>query len=182
MPPSLGSVKRALMYNDPSSTNRRLSLYITSENSSGNLTRTNNTIKQNLKSWLNKSKMLNDNIDIFDAIIINIGFSYEIIVDPTRDKNMVLNNVQSALEEYTAEKMYISEPFYLTTIYNVINKVPGVVDTTKVEPILKLGPTYSGAPVSIDELKSKDGTYLKAPKNVIYEIKFPTRDIRGTAK
>lgn len=181
MPPSLGSVKRASMHNDPSSTNRRLSLYVISADQNDNLITTNSTIKQNIKTWLNKSKMLNDNIDVYDAIIINLGFDYEVIVDPTRDKNLVLNNVQRSLEEYVSDKMYIGEPFYITNIFNVINKVSGVIDTTKVTPILKLGANYSGAPISIDEMKSKDGTYLRAPKNVIYEVKFPRTDIRGTA-
>ena len=181
MPAQFGSVKRASIINDPSSSNRRLSVYIVSEDSSGNLIQCNSTLKENIKVWLNKNKMLNDNIDIYDAKILNIGFDYEIIVHPTRDKVEVLNSVNQKLTTEMANKMYIGEPFYITNVLNIINKVDGVVDTLKVTPKLMEGSNYNTAPVSIDEMKSMDGTYLKAPRNVIFEIKNFSTDIRGTA-
>ncbi len=182
MPPSFGSVKRASVINDPSSSNRRLSVYTISENSSGNLIQSNSTLKENIRTWLNKNKMLNDNIDIYDAKIMNLGFDYEIIVHPSKDKTEVLNSVQARLVREMSEKMYIGEPFYITNIFNIINKVDGVVDTTKVEPVLKTGTGYSSAPVGIDDIKSEDGTYLKAPRYVIFEIKNFNTDVRGSAK
>ena len=181
MPKVFGSIKRAAIINDPSSSNRRISLYIVSADSNGNFVTTNSITKQNLKQWLNKNKMLNDNIDMYEAKIINIGFDYEIIVDPTRDKTEVLNSVNRKLRTEMSEKMYIGEPFYLTKIFNTINKVDGVIDTTKVTPMLKLGSNYSNPPITIEDVKSKDGTFLKAPKNAVYEIKFFNSDIRGTA-
>jgi hypothetical protein len=181
MPPSFGSIKRTAVVNDPSSSNRRLSVYVTSEDENGYLIESNSTIKQNVKSWLNKNKMLNDNIDIYDARIVNIGFDYEIIVHPTKDKIEVLTLVNQKLKSELSNKMYIGEPFYLTSIYSIINKVPGVIDTTKVTPILKTGANYNSAPVTIEEMKSMDGTYLRAPRNVIFEIKLFNSDIRGAA-
>ena len=125
--------------------------------------------------------MLNDNIDIYDARIINIGFDYEIIVDPSRDKMQVLNSVNQLLKSEFSNKMYIGEPFYITNVYNLINKVPGVVDTTNLRTKIKTGSSYSPIIISINDVKSNDGTYLKAPKNAIFEIKFPNTDIKGAA-
>ena len=181
MPANFGAIKRASVINDPSSTNRRLSVYVVSEDENGNLVTSNPTIKQNVKSWLNKNKMLNDNIDIYDAKIVNIAFDYEVIVHPNKDKFEVLNLVNQTLAREMSSKMYIGEPFYMTNIYNIINKVDGVIDVTKVTPYLKDGTSYSTAAVTIQEMKSADGTYLKAPRNVIFEIKFFNTDIRGTA-
>jgi hypothetical protein len=181
MPANFGSIKRASVINDPSSSNRRLSVYVISEDASGNLVKSNMTIKENVKVWLNKNKMLNDNIDMYDARILNIGFDYEIIVHPSMDKIEVLNSINRALKREMFNKMYIGEPFYITNVYNIINKVDGVVDTTKVMPILKTSIGYSSAAVSIEEMKSADGTYIQAPKNVIFEIKDFDKDIRGTA-
>jgi len=181
MPPSFGAVKRASVINDPSSSNRRLSIYVVSADNQGNFVSTNSTTKENLKQWLNKNKMLNDNIDIFDGKILNIGFDYEIMVHPTKDKVEVLNAVNRKLETELRNKMYIGEPFYLTNIFSIINRVDGVVDTTKVTPVLKNTTGYSSAPVSIEEMTSPDGTFLKAPKNVVFEIKYLNSDIRGTA-
>ena len=53
MPAQFGSVKRASI-NDPSSSNRRLSIYLVSEDLSGNLTQCSSTLKENVKVWLNK--------------------------------------------------------------------------------------------------------------------------------
>ena len=181
MPPKYGSVKRVTVYNDPSSTNRRLSVYVVSSDSTGNLIETNSTIKGNMRTWLNKNKMINDNIDIYNALIINIGFDYEIIVDPTRDKIQVLNSVQRRLVSEMSEKMYIGEPFYMTNIFNIINKVDGVVDTSRVTPVLKSGSGYSSIQIPIEQMKSMDGTYLKVPKNCIIEIKNFNTDVRGSA-
>jgi len=181
MPPGFGSIKRAAVINDPSSSNRRLSIYVISEDSNGNLIASNSTIKQNVKSWLNKNKMLNDNIDVYDTTILNIGFDYEIMVHPTKDKIEVLNAVNARLRNELSNKMYVGEPFYLTNIYSIINKVDGVVDTTRVIPVIKDGTGYNSAPVTIEEMKSNDGTYLKAPRNVIFEIKNLNADIKGMA-
>lgn len=181
MPPSYGAVKRASIVNDPSSTNRRLSLYLISEDENGFLVAPSATLKENAKAWLNKNKMLNDNIDIYNAVISNIGFTYEIIVHPTKDKLQVLNQVNLELRRNLQDKMYIGEPFYLTNIYNIINKVDGVVDTTRVTPQLIEEDGYNIASVTIEEMKSADGTYLRAPRNVIFEIKNFDQDIRGTA-
>ena len=181
MPANLGSIKRASVVNDPSSSNRRLSVYVISEDGFGNLTIPSQALKENLKEWLNMNKMLNDNIDIYDAKIINIGFDYEIIVHPSRDKLSVLNDVQLKLEKYMQEKMYIGEYFSITNIYNLINKVPGVVDTISVKPLLKTGVGYQSHPISIEEMKSNDGMSLKCPRNCIYEIRNFSSDIKGAA-
>jgi hypothetical protein len=71
MPAKFGTIKRACVYNDPSGTNKRMILYVTSMNTSGNLIKTSDTIKSNLKIWLQKNKMIADAIDVYDAKIIN---------------------------------------------------------------------------------------------------------------
>jgi hypothetical protein len=47
--------------------------------------------------------------------------------------------------------------------------------------VIKDGTGYNSAPVTIEEMKSNDGTYLKAPRNVIFEIKNLNADIKGMA-
>ena len=181
MPSKFGSVKRASIINDPSSTNRRLSLYVVSEDSSGNLVPTNSTIKQNIKQWINGYKMMGDNLDIYDTKIINLAFDYKISVDPTKDKVTILNTANQRLIQEFQNKMYIGEPFYLTNVFNILNKIEGVVDTISVTPFIKSSGVYSSLSLGIDDIKSPDGTFLKCPKNAIFEVKFPSQDIRGSA-
>lgn len=181
MPSSLGSVKRVSVVNDPSSTNRRMSMYVISSDASNNFIQSNSTIKQNIKTWINKVKMLNDNIDIYDAKIINLGFDYDVVVDPTYDKSMVLNNISLTINQYVSEKMHIGEPFKILNIMNMINKVKGVADCQKITPKILTGANYSNSSAPIRDLLSKDGSYLMCPVNAVFEIKFPNKDIKGTA-
>lgn len=182
MPPKFGSIKRASVINDPSSSNRRLSLYVASVDNSGNLVLANDTLKQNTKTWLNANKMLNDSIDIYDPYIINIGFTFYVSVDSSYDKQSVLNNCFSSLSTMFAEKMYIGEPLYISKIYKELNKVDGVIDAQNVVFNVKNTANYASSPISLQELVSNDGTYLNTPKNAILELKFPNLDIRGVAK
>ena len=73
MPPSFGSVKRCSASQDNDEFKRNINLYIISENSNGNLIPSNSIIKENLKTWINRYKMINDTIDILDAKIVNLG-------------------------------------------------------------------------------------------------------------
>jgi hypothetical protein len=60
--------------------------------------------------------------------------------------------------------------------------VPGVIDTSKVEVVQKTGTNYADLKFNISSSYTDDKRYIKIPKNVIYEIKFPNDDIRGTIK
>jgi hypothetical protein len=76
--------------------------------------------------------------------------------------------------------MEIGESFSIAKVYNVLNKLNGVLDTTSVKVNSKIGGIYSNASLNLDKLLTYDGKYVKAPKNVIYEIKYPLVDIKGT--
>jgi hypothetical protein len=86
----------------------------------------------------------------------------------------------AALREYFSDQLYIGEPIYITKLYGILGKVEGVSDVRKVEVYQKVGGSYSGTRINFDEALSRDGTYIKTPKNVIMELKFPNTDIKGT--
>ena len=180
MPPSLGRVSRVNVVNDPSGINKRLAMYVISKDSFDNFTQTNNTIKSNLKVWLNKNKMLTDQIDIFDARIINIGFNFKYTSEAAYSKTQVQADVNTAVRNLFVEKLYIGEPIYVNKIYQTINRVKGVVDTLKVTPLIKNSANYSNLGLEIEDILSKDGTYLKCPKNCVFEVKFLSSDLKGT--
>jgi hypothetical protein len=181
MSPQFGSVKRASIVNDPGGTNRRLALYIVSEDQNEYLVKTNDTIKSNLKTWLQKNKMINDGIDIYDAVIINIGFSYEFVVDPQYNSLSVMADVDANLKNLLSEKFYVGEPFYINKIYSTINRTTGVVDTIKVTPEIKTGGSYSSMSLDIEDILSEDGSFIRTPNNVVLEIKLFDQDVKGTA-
>ena len=181
MPAKFGTVKRVAVIQDKDSAKRNLNLYIVSSTTNGELTLSSDSLKQNLKTWLSKYKMLNDTVDILDATIVNIGLKFQVITDLTKDTNIVLNNCIVAVKSQLQEKLNIGEPFYLTDVYKTLNAVNGVMDTTKVEVFQKTGEGYSSSQFSVYDNLSKDGRYLSVPENVIVEIKDLDNDITGEA-
>ena len=182
MPKKFGSLKRVNVINDPSATNRKLAMYVISQDSDGHLSLSNDRIKANLKTWLTRYKGINDQIEIFDAEIVNFGINFEVSVDPRFNKEETVNLAIKNLKDKYDNKFYIGEPIYLTDISNVLSKTRGVIDVSKVEVINKKNGSYSTTPIQLNKILSRDNTYYKTPKNVVMELKFPSKDIKGKAK
>jgi hypothetical protein len=181
MPAKFGAVKRVAVAQDLDSSRRNINLYVCSVTTDGELTLASDSLKQNLKTWISKYKMLNDTVDILDPVIVNLGLNFEVITDLTKDTNIVLNTCLTALKTSLNEKLNIGEPFYLTDIYKTLNAVPGVVDTKNVIVYQKTGDGYSSSQFSVDDNLSKDGRYLSVPENTIIEIRDLDNDITGVA-
>jgi len=181
MPSKFGSVKRCNILQDLDSFKRNLNIYVLAEGADGNLDLATSTLKQNIKTWLGQYKMINDTIDILDGSIINFGINFEIIVDNDKNKFDVLNSCISTLASLYRSPLTFGQQLKITDIYKTLNNVVGVVDSKNVRITFKTGGNYSlaGALTSVHELMSADGRYLAAPKNVVYELKFSTQDIRG---
>ena len=182
MPAKFGSLKRISVQRDPDSLKRNLNMYVLSVNEREELTATNTTIKNNLKTWLNNYRMMNDTIDILDPYIINIGISFIIKADIGADKYVVLNAAIEALKQKYRTHFYIGEPLYISDIYQELKKTTGVLDVLKVKLTNPQGTNYSSTKINIDQNISPDGTYLITPKNAILELKFPATDIKGKCK
>ena len=179
MPEKFGAIKRCRIVRDPDSLKRNLNLYIMSENSFRKLTAANTTIKENLKTWLSRFKMINDTIDILDAKIANIGIEFEIVAGDQENRFDVLSNCVAAVRDRFRQSLYIGEPLYISELYSILNKVRGVVDTKNVKVVQKIGSSYASIALDVDSLTSADGRYLSVPENVVLEIKFPDNDIKG---
>ena len=182
MPGKFGSIKRASVQKDPDSLKRNLNMYVVSENHYGKLTATNSTIKQNLKTWLNNYRMINDTIDILDPYIINIGIEFVIKVLPTADRNAAITECSRRLSAKFARNYFIGEHFQISSIYSELKKSRNVLDVVKVRLVSKSGAQYSYVNFSINENLSPEGDYLMCPKNAIFEIKFPSVDIKGKTR
>jgi len=180
MPAKFGRVKRCFITQDNDSFKRNINLYIISQDNNGFLASSNSTLKENLKTWLSQYKMINDTIDVLDATIVNVAIDFNIVANPDYDKIDVLNSALTTLQAEFIKKLEIGESFPIAKIYNILNKLTGVQDTTNVKVSAKIGGFYSNASLNLDKMITYDGKYIKAPKNVIFEVKFPTADIKGT--
>ena len=179
MPAKFGSIKRCSIQKDPDSQKRNLNAYVVSEDPQQKLTQTNRTIKDNIKTWLNHYRMINDTIDILDTFIINIGINFVVKPEPGADKFKVLNDCVTALSREYSTPLFIGEHLEISKIFSTLNDVAGVNDVVKAQIINKNSSNYSNVFFSISENMSPDGDKLICPKNAIFEMKFPEVDIKG---
>ena len=182
MPSKFGSIKRCNILQDPDAMKRNLNISVVSEDSNGNLAKTNDTIKNNLKNWLNQYRMVNDTIDILDARIVNIGINFTIVSQGESNKHTVLRRAENALRKHFMSIGDISEAVSISDIYRILNQISGVSDTADVTMVRKSGGAYSAIGFNIEDHMSFDGRYLIAPEDVIYEIRFLDTDIQGTVR
>ncbi len=182
MPSKFGKVKRVNIEQDTDSVKRNLNLYVLAEGPSLNLVRPNFTLKNNLKSWLNKYKMVNDSIDILDGRIINYGINFEVISDINVNKYTILQRCVSKIKDKMSVTLEMGQPIHITEIFKILNSVNGVVDTTSVEIVNKAGGLYSSFYYDIDSHTSNDGRFVEIPQNAVAEILLPDSDIQGVVK
>ena len=67
----------------------------------------------------------------------------------------------------------------ITQVYKELNDVTGILDVVKVTITNKTGGVYSATEFDISANLSPEGTYLMAPKNCIFELKYPETDVKG---
>ena len=182
MPNKFGSVARCAVMRDPDSFRRNLNIYVISRSNSSVLAKTNTSIKQNLKTWINRHKMVNDTVDILDANIVNLGISFTVLSQPFADKYELLDECFAVLTRMFKVKPEIGEAFVVTDVFKALNNIPGVADTTDVNVFQKTGTNYSTSFLNIESSYSPDRRYIYVPKNFIYEVKYPNVDIEGVVK
>jgi len=181
MPPSFGAIKRCSMQRDFDSFKRNLNLYVISEDNNGFLTTTNTTIKENVKTWLSRYKVINDTIDILNAYVVNFGIEYILVADYEENKFNALTAANARLRNFFANKNYdIGQSLFITDIYKELQRVPNVIDVIDVKIVPKVGGVYSQANFDFNAHLSNDGRYITSERTSIFEIKFPNTDIQGS--
>ena len=183
MPSQFGSVKRVNIVQDPRSSRRNLNLYVLAEGVTGDFVTAPTQLKNNLKSWITRYKMINDSVDILDGKIINYGIEFEVIGEVGSNKFEILNACVSRLINKNFNvALEMGEPVYISDLFKELNRVPGVVDTTMVKLVNKTGGSYSTFRYEIDKNLSSDGRFLLIPEDAVADILFPQTDITGVVK
>tara|TARA_Y100000593_G_scaffold11444_1_gene20495 strand:- start:37196 stop:38992 length:1797 start_codon:yes stop_codon:yes gene_type:complete len=181
MPGRFGAVKKCSVSRDFDSFKRNLNLYVVSVDSNNKLSLANTTIKNNIKTWLNRYKMINDTVDILDAKIVNFGIKFIVVADYEENKYDVLNRATAALKEHFLTNSFdIGEPIYITDIYKALQKVKGVVDVVDVIVVQKRGGVYSNTTYDFEAAISNDGRKILAEEDLVFELKYRNTDIVGS--
>jgi hypothetical protein len=164
-----------LIINDPLS----IDLYILGYDSNKKLTLTNNTLKDNLKTYLDQYRMITDSITIKNAFYINLGLNFEIFGDSSYSNKELLSNCILKLKEYfNVDAWQVNQPIIISEINAVLLKVPGVQSISKIEIVNKYGDGYS--PYGYDIIAAtRNGILYPSIDPSIFEIRYPDLDING---
>ena len=183
LPSKLGRVYRAGIRPNP---NNPLSsqLYVCTKDSNGYLTTATDTLKKNLRTYLNEFRLISDAIDILDTKVINFRVRFSIIVNPNANKPLVLQNVINDLAGLlTVDNFQIDQPILLSDIQSVIINNTGVLSLVdlKIEnvSVSAQGRSYSVNSMNVNQSTVRGAVY--GPPGSIFELKYPSYDIIGSA-
>ena len=158
-----------------------MNMYVLGFNDSKHLTELNQAVKENLKTYLGYYRILTDAVNIKDAFIINIGIDFEISVLPNYNSNEVLLKcINQLVEFFNIDRWQINQPITKSDITTTIANIKGVQSVVGVK-FLNLYDSdfgYSGNVYDI-EGATKNGVIYPSLDPSIFEVKFPTQDIRG---
>lgn len=158
-----------------------MNMYVLGYNASKQLVELNQAVKENLKTYLDYYRILTDAVNIKDAFIINIGINFEISVLPNYNSNEVLLNCISSLQSlFDIDKWQINQPIVKSDVTTTLANVKGVQSVVGVS-FSNLYDSTFGYSGNIYDLNSatKNGIVYPSLDPSIFEVKFPTRDIKG---
>ena len=158
-----------------------LDLYILTQDLNGNLNKSSEAIKNNLKTYINQYRMIGDSVNIKDAFIVNIGCEFDIITLPNYNNNEILTQCIGAVQGYfLTRKWQINQPIILREITLLLDAIPGVQTVANIQIINKAGTTngYSEYAYSISGA-TQGGVIYPSLDPSIFEVKFPNDDIKG---
>ena len=160
-----------------------INLYILGYDSNKKLTNLNRAVKENLKTYISEYRMLTDGVNIIDGFIINIGVDFEIICYSNYNKREVLTNCLTQLQEYfNIDNWTFNKPINISEIELILANVDGVmsVPSVKISNLCGGDGNYSPNRYNVDEATKGKIVYPSLDPS-IFEIKYPTKDIKGRA-
>lgn len=183
MPSNFGRVFRAGVRSNPDNP-LASQLFIISRDNKQMLTTSPDTLKLNLRTYLDQFRLISDAIDILDAQIVNIGIQFQIATSPESNRSGVVQSIMSELKLYFNIKNFqIDQPISLSDILNIMINTPGVVSVIDYKIFNNRGTilerVYSEIGYDIEGNTVK-GLVIPPPGG-IFELKYPDYDIIGSA-
>jgi hypothetical protein len=179
MPSNLGRVFRAAIVpnsNNPLATQ----LFIISRDRNSKLITSPDTLKLNLKRYLNAYRMVSDSIDILDAKVINLQLKFSVVLDPSLNRNSLLSVILASLQaKFDVTRFHINQPIVISEIVNAIYAVDGVIAVDNVQ-FVNISGVVNNRQYSIETHDVKNYTrrqMIFPPLGGIFEIRYPEVDI-----
>ena len=183
LPSSFGRVFRAGVRSNPNNP-LATQLHVISRDAQGRLTPAPDSLKLNLRQYLNPFRMISDAVDVLDSPIVNIQIEYQVAVSPTANRPLVIQTINQRLKKFLdIRERQIDQPISLSDVRNLIFNNTGVISVTglKVRNLTGAieGNTYSNVQYDVQGNTLKD--HIFPPNGGIFEVRFPNLDIIGSA-
>lgn len=183
MPSNFGRVFRAGVRSNPRNP-LAAQIFIISRNNEGKLVISPDTLKKNLRTFLNSFRLISGAIDILDAQVVNIGVEFKISTEPDAVKNLVIQDIITRLTRFFDVKNFqIDQPVSIDDVHNIIYNSPGVVSVIDVKVR-----NYSGvvqeriySSTRFDVASNIRKRLIIGPPGSIFELRYPQVDIVGSA-
>ena len=183
LPSDFGRVYRAGIHQNPNNP-LAAELYVVCLDSKRKLTLAPDSLKKNLRKYINEFRLISDAIEILDATVINLKVEFTVVVDPNYQKQSVLQEIIRKLKPVLRMDMFqIDQPIIITDLMNTIINTPGVISLTSLDINCLRGIVedrlYSD--VSFNVVQSTAKGLIVGPPGSIFEIRYPDNDIIGNA-
>jgi len=183
MPSNFGRVFRAGIRTSPSNP-LAAQLFIISRDIEQRLVISPDSLKKNLRVFLNEFRMISDAIDILDAQVLNIGVEFKVVTEQQAIKNIIIQDIITRLQSFFDIKNFqIDQPIPIDDVRNIIFNSPGVVSVLETRFRNLSGKQnereYSGTAFDVNSNIRKN--LIIGPPGSIFEMKYPKFDIVGSA-
>ena len=184
MPSNFGRVFRVGLRDNPNNPLASV-VSIISRDSTGKLIVSPDTLKENLRLYLNEYRLISDAIDIVDAKVINVGIRYQVVIDSTANSTLTLQKINNSLKQYMLiENFQIDQPIMKSDLLNIILNTAGVLSLVSFNIVNLSGAQganiYSKVTFSITA--NTDREIITPPPGSIFEVRYPDDDIIGVAR
>lgn len=181
LPSNFGRVFRAAIRSNPNNP-LATQLFIISRDEDSKLITSPDTLKRNLRTYLNPYRLISDAIDILDAKIINLTLTFDVLIDPSLNRSVVLQSVLTKLQTtFNIKNFHIDQPIVISDITNTIFTVPGIVsiNNCQFQNIVGTVANRNYSDNTFDVLaNTRQGIIFPTPGS-IFEVKYPEYDILG---
>jgi hypothetical protein len=179
----------------------KILVYVLGLDATGKLTNSsNNTLKENIATWLADYRMINDYVTVLDGKIINLAFEVDLFIDKTVNQSEVINNTINSIKNYfDIKKWQMGDNIYMAQLIENINNVAGVLNVIDIRAYNIIGGKYSLNQTTqnfipqaqlAETIPFNDGKRIDLGEdfalfgdtNSMFEVKFPEKDIKIRVK
>ena len=168
----------------------KIKVKILSYDTGGALTNTvSNALLDNLATYLSNFRMINDYIAIETADVVDLSLDVYVVLESTQNQGNIITSIIDKISNYfSPANRELGQNVNISEINRILQSENGVISVTQIDIFNEIGGEYSSSQTSMAYADSatkliapQDGTIFALP-NQVYQVRFPTKDIRVRVK